>query len=210
MLPLMRIEPIDDVDLGEGPWGAIVATSANACRAVAAHPDIAELQPLPFFAVGARTAQAAAEAGFSDIMSAQGGLAELISLVLHRLAGTNLPLLYLAGADRSGDLVGVLGSRGFKVHMAVLYRAVAETGLPPAARAALAAGEIDGVLHFSARTAQAFLSAAEAAGLQSRSLKIQHYCLSAQVASPLVAAGATAVHIASAPNESALVDLLKP
>ena len=207
VLPLMRIEPVADVDLGCEPWGAVVVTSANACRAIAAHPEVARLRPLRLFAVGARTAQAAEQAGFSNIVSAAGGLSELISVLLEQIADRSLPLLYLAGTDRSGDLAGVMATRGFTVRTLVVYRAVAETTLPPAVQARLAAGEIDGVLHFSARSAHAFLAAAAAADLLSRSLKIQHYCLSAQVASPLVAAAAAAIHIAPAPNEQALVDL---
>jgi hypothetical protein len=39
-------------------------------------------------------------------------------------------------------------------------------------------------------------------------MKIRHFCLSAQVAAPLAAAGATTVDIAGAPNEAALLALI--
>jgi len=35
--PMLRIEPVA-ADLGAGPWEAVLITSANAARAVAAHP----------------------------------------------------------------------------------------------------------------------------------------------------------------------------
>ena len=35
--PLLRIEPAADAKIGEGPWAAILITSANAAHAIAAH-----------------------------------------------------------------------------------------------------------------------------------------------------------------------------
>jgi hypothetical protein len=64
------------------------------------------------------------------------------------------------------------------------------------------------VLHYSARTAGAFIAAAAAAGVTDSAMKIRHFCLSAQVATPLVAAGAATVDIAAAPNEAALLALI--
>lgn len=206
-MPLMRIEPIADADIGAGPWGAVIATSANACRVIAAHKNIAALRGLPLFAVGRRTAQAAEAAGFSAVISADGALDALAALVIGRITDKSLPLLYLAGADRAGDLAGALAARGLRVHTVVVYRAIMETQIPPTLYARLQAGEIDGVLHFSARSVQAFLAAVTAAGLLPRTLKIQHYCLSAQVAAPLAAAGAVDIRIAESPNERALVDM---
>jgi uroporphyrinogen-III synthase len=63
-------------------------------------------------------------------------------------------------------------------------------------------------LHYSARTAGAFIAAAQAAGIMDSAIKLRHFCLSAQVAAPLAAAGAAAVEIAAAPNEVALFALI--
>ena len=135
--PLLRIEPIADVDLG-GNWIALVLTSANAVRAIAAHPRYAALKNLPVFAVGERSAQAAREIGFADVTSADGDATDLAGLVVERVGeGT---LLYLAGEDRAGDLAGDLAAHGLDVRMAVVYRAVPAPSLPDQARAALAAG----------------------------------------------------------------------
>jgi uroporphyrinogen-III synthase len=206
-MPLLRIEPVD-AELGEGPWGAVLVTSANACRAIAAHKRIAELTGLPLFAVGRRTAQAARVAGFSQVCSADGEVGDLARLVSGTLADTAAPLIYLAGAERAGDLEGALAAAGFAVRTRVVYRAVAQTALSGPARAALANGEIDAVLHFSRRTAEAFLAAAAAAGLTARSLEIRHYCLSRQVAAALAAAGAADLRIAAEPHERALLEML--
>jgi uroporphyrinogen-III synthase len=208
VMPLLRIEPVADAELGPGPWAAVLLTSANACRALAAHKNFAGLAGLPAFAVGARTAAAARAAGFSDVVSADGDVAALTRLVAARLSDKSLPLLYAAGETRAGDLAGALSAQGFAVRTVVVYRAVAATELTPAICARLAAGGIDAVLHFSRRSAEAFLVAMAAADLLSRSLKIQHYCLSAQVAAPLAAAGVADIRIASAPHERALFEML--
>ena len=92
--PLLRLELIAEADLGAGPWGGIVITSANALRAIAAHPRKAELLALPLFAVGRRSADAAQAAGFAEVLSADGDATDLARLVAAR-ADRGRPLLYL-------------------------------------------------------------------------------------------------------------------
>lgn len=208
IMPLLRIEPVADAELGAGPWGAVLVTSANACRVLAAHKNIAGLIGLPAFAVGARTAAAARAAGFSEVVSADRDVAELARLVATRMSGTSLPLLYPAGEERAGNLEAALAAHGFTVRMVIVYRAIAAQRIPPDISARLAAGGIDAALHFSRRSAEAFMAVVEAANLLSRSLKIQHYCLSVQVAAPLEAAGAATIRIAPEPHERALLDML--
>ena len=207
---LLRMEVIADAELGGGPWSAVVVSSANALRAVAAHPRRAALSRLPLFAVGRRTAAAARTAGFLEVTAAGGDVRELAQCLREwrrdEDAGRH-PLLYLAGEDRSGDLAGALAADGRIVHTAVVYRAIKTDKFPPAVAAALAAGQIDGVLHFSRRSAEAYLDCARAAALLDQALAVTHYCLSAQIAEPLTAAGAKSIHIAARPEEAALVEL---
>lgn len=127
-----------------------------------------------------------------------------------RQSGSGLPLLYCAGEDRAGDLPGSLQARGLRVDTACVYRAAMVADLAPDVRAALAAASIDAVLHYSARTAAAFVAAATAAGIRDLSIQARHLCLSAQVAAPLAAAGAGAIDVASKPNEHALFALIAP
>jgi uroporphyrinogen-III synthase len=201
--PLMHIEAIADTPVGNGPWGAILITSANAAQAIAAHGRHRELCAVPVFAVGTRSTQAMRMAGFADVTSADGDVNDLADLIAARIK-PGAPLLYLAGGDRAGDLAADLQTRGFRVHTAVVYRAVAASTLPATVAEALA-GDIDGVLHFSRRSAQAYVDAAANAGLLAIALKPAHYCLSAQVAEPLAAAGAAIIRIAPEPAEAALI-----
>ncbi len=207
VVPLLRIEPEPHADLGAGPWGGVVITSVNAVRAVAAHPRKAELTARPLFAVGTRSAQAARAAGFAEVASADGNAADRARLVAAR-ADRSRPLLYLAGEDRAADLESMLAADGLALRTVVVYRAVIETAMPRHIRDALAAGAIDGVLHYSRRSAEAFGVLALAAGIDLKSLKTQHYCLSAQVAETLRQDGIAAVAVAARPDEAALLALV--
>jgi uroporphyrinogen-III synthase len=207
LAPLLRVEAIA-CDLGDAAYGAVVMTSANAARAVAAHPSRAALAALPAFTVGRRTAEAARSAGFADVRSADGDKADLAALIRVDYEGERGPLLYLAGEDRAGELD--LSASGVAVVTAVIYRAVATERFPAAAAAALAAGAIDGVLHFSRRSAEAYLTCGNRAGLLASALAPLQLCLSAAVAEPLAAAGAASIRIASRPDEAVMLELVGP
>jgi len=204
--PLLRIEPLAGAAIGPGPWAAVLATSANVARAIAGHAKRPDLIGLPVFAVGERSAQAMRTLGCVNVISASGNAGDLARIVAAHL---NPParLLYLAGEQRSGDLGGELRAKGFAVETVAIYRAVTADILPPEAAAALAGG-IDGVLHFSRRSAEAYVEAARAAGLLESALRPAHFCLSAQVAAPLQTAGGRIVRVARAPAEAALLDLI--
>ena len=207
VMPLLRIEPVVHAQIGAGPFGALLVTSANAATAVARQARFAELRALPVFAVGDRTAEAMRAVGFVDVASAQGDVSDLAALVAARCKPGG-SLLYLTGADRSGDLTGVLSGRGFAVKTAVVYRAVATGAPPPEALAAMRPG-FDGVLHFSRRTSEAYVDVARAGGLPGDALKAPvHFCLSAQVAEPLIEAGAGDTRVAAEPTEAALLALI--
>jgi len=207
LAPLLRIEPVA-AKFGRGPFAGVLTTSANAARAVAAHARLGELHALPVYTVGRRSAEAARAAGFTTVRSAAGDAHALIAVVAKEQAKTGGPLLYLAGEDRSVDLAAELARHGVTVRTAIVYRAATAERLPPPAHKAIAAGQIDGVLHYSSRSAAAFVRCANAAGMRPRALALTHFCLSAQVAAPLAAAGAASICIAPRPDEDALIDLV--
>jgi uroporphyrinogen-III synthase len=202
----MQIEPIADSAIDGGPWAAILVTSANAARAIAAHARLGLLIELPVFAVGERSAQAMRAAGFTEAIAAGGAVSDLARLVVARMK-RGASLLYLAGEERSGELAGDLRGQGFAVTTIVVYRAVAEAVLPPVAVDVLGSG-IDGVLHFSRRSAEAYVNAARASGVLASALRPAQFCLSAQIAEPLESAGAATIRIAPQPTEAALVELI--
>ena len=210
--PMLRFEPVPFQDDADARYGAVIVTSANALRAIAPHLDASRLLKLPLFAVGEHTASAARDAGFVEVISASSDATALRDLVLAGVKARRLkkasPLLYLAGADLARDLAGELGEKGFTVVTHTTYRMMPAASLPREVCDALVANRIDAVLHYSRRSARAFLDAARSAGVEISTLALPQCCISAAVASILRDAGATHVSAASQPDENALFEAL--
>jgi len=205
--PLSEIELLSTADANNGPWSAIVLTSANGLSGITSTFGWdKKWHGIPIFAVGDVTAKAARAMGFVDVTSAHGDINNLIDLIAARLKPP-ARLLYLAGEDRAGDLAGALRGKDLEVDLVVVYRFSKPRILPDLAAAALN-GELDAVLHFSRAAAEAFLNAARNSNLLELGLtKPVHFCISDQVAAPLRQAGAARIKVAARPNQDALLEL---
>jgi uroporphyrinogen-III synthase len=200
---LLAVAPVA-FDPPPGEFAAAAVTSANAPRALAANPAVAKLKSLPLFALGAHSASAAREAGFSRVETAGGDARALGEMLVRRLpAGARV--LYLAGEDRARDLAALTAN--IAIETLVVYRAKAAERFADATAAKLRAHEFDAVLHFSPRSAATFVALVRQARLESALHSPRHLCLSAAVAAVLAAAGARA-EIAPRPEEAALLALL--
>ncbi len=212
LAPMLRFEPVAFHDDGDARYGAVIVTSANALRGIAPHLEGSRLLKLPLFAVGEHTAAAAHRAGFDNVIPANGDAASLRDSVLASVKAKELkkasPLLYLAGADLARDLAGELDERGFTVVTHTTYRMIPVSSLPREACEAFAASGIEAVLHYSRRSARAFLDAARAGGVEISALAIPQCCISAAVASVVRDAGATQVLAAASSDENALFEVL--
>jgi uroporphyrinogen-III synthase len=210
--PMLRLEPAAFHDDMNARYSAVVATSANALRAIEPHLKGHRLLELPLFAVGEHTATAARHAGFTHVISANGEAASLRDCVLASAKAKQLAkastLLYLAGADLSRDLAGELGECGFRVVTQTTYKMVPVASLPRETCEAFAANQVEAVLHYSQRSARAFLDAARGAGVEISALAIPQCCISDNVASVVRDAGATQVLVAASPDENALFEAL--
>ena len=212
LAPMLRFEPVAFHDDEDARYGAVIVTSANALRGIAPHLNGSQLLKLPLFAVGEHTASAAHRAGFDNVIPANGDAASLRDAVLASVKAKELkktsPVLYLAGADLARDLAGELGERGFTVVTHTTYRMIPVSSLPREACDAFAASRIEAVLHYSRRSARAFLEAARAGGVEISALAIPQCCISAAVASVVRDAGAAQVMAAVSSNENALFEVL--
>jgi uroporphyrinogen-III synthase len=214
LAPMLRFEPVPfDIDEDEA-FAGIVLTSANAARAAEASKLAARLRKLPVFAVGDHTAAVAREAGFSDVLSAGADGATLRELIVERVAARSGKsargaLLYLAGENLSRDLGRELALHGLTLVTKTAYRMAAVHSLPPDVGEAFARGGIEAVMHFSARSARAFVEAARDRGLEVGALALAQFCISAHVASVLRDAGAAKIVAAEHPDESHLIDALR-
>jgi uroporphyrinogen-III synthase len=212
LVPMLRFEPVAFHDDTEARYGAVIVSSANALRAMESDLSGGRLLTLPLFAVGERSAEAARRAGFGDVAVADGNATALRDLIVASVRAKRLKkastLLYLAGADLAGDLAGELGERGFTVVTHTTYRMLPVQNLPQEAVDAFAANRIEAVLHYSRRSARAFLDAVRAAGVEISALAIPQCCISEQVASIIRDVGATRVLVARSPDENGLFEAL--
>src|ERR1700738_771888 len=210
--PMLRSEPVAFHDDLDARYGAVIVTSANALRGIEPHLAGSRLLKLPLFAVGEHTASAAQSAGFDNVIAATGDAAGLRDFVLAGVKAKELKktttLLDLAGADLARDLAGELGERGFTVVTHTTYRMIPVANLPREARDAFAASRIEAVLHYSRRSARAFLEAARSGGVEISALALPQCCISSAVAAVLRDAGATQVTAAAEADENALFEAL--
>jgi uroporphyrinogen-III synthase len=211
--PMLRFEPFAFSDDAEVPYGGTIVTSANAIRAVQSYLVKSPLLKLPLFAVGERTAAAASAAGFGKVISAAGDAAALRELIVEAAKAKKLkkksPLLYLAGEELARDLPGELREQGFEVVTHIAYRMVPAKRLPSEVVDGFAAGRIEAVLHYSRRSARAFVEAARTGGVEISALALPQCCISAAVAEIVREAGAGKVTVAAKPDENALFEALR-
>jgi uroporphyrinogen-III synthase len=189
----------------EGRFDALVAASPRAFHALR-EADRARVATIPLHAVGARAARAAREVGFA----LAGEPAVDAAALAERLARTLPPgarVIYLAGRDRKPTLEAALAAAGLAVQAVELY--VAEARAAWSTREARAVADCDGALHYSRRTAALAVALAARAGLAERFRAIDHFCLSADVAAPLLADGAERVVCADAADEAHLMAALE-
>jgi uroporphyrinogen-III synthase len=210
LAPLLRFEALPLRHDDSVRYAGVIATSANALRAIRSHPLSGELIELPVYAVGGRTTEAARNAGFANVVSADGDVTALHKLIVKAIPKRDrkVPLLYLSGSDIAGDIVTSLARDGIVATPLIVYRMIPVTDLSDSIRGAFAAQTIDAVLHYSARSAAAFVAAVRGAALEIAALAVPQVCISESVARVLREAGATRLVVAEKPQETAVFDAL--
>jgi uroporphyrinogen-III synthase len=207
LAPLLTIEFMGAVPLQLEGAKALIATSRNALRALVSHPERGEALGLPLFAVGEGTAREAQELGFADVTIGPGTGAELVALIRDEFRPERGPLVHLAGENLAFDLKGALERQGFTVRRAVLYRATRTREFPVDVADALQAGELDGVILMSPRTAKTFAALHAGLGPVNQARRLVCFCLSEAVADEVMARGFE-VRVAANPREEDVLALL--
>jgi uroporphyrinogen-III synthase len=200
--PLLHAETLSTTLPPADGFAAVAATSTNALRALDDRGELQRYLKLPLFAVGNRTAALARSLGFTDVVSADGNLRDLIAMLAK--AGIAGPVFYPAAREQSGDLAKALAPHGLLVITAAVYRMQPAAALSDAARATLDSGAIAAALFYSRRTAETF--ATLGAGLRDKA-RLGVLCLSEAVAEPLLAAHFVRVGLADHPSEEAMLSL---
>lgn len=203
--PLLRIVfedgPAPELDDAQ----ALLFTSANGVRAFARRSD---RRDLPVYAVGDATAEAARTAGFGQVESAGGDVADLAALVRRRCDPGAGVLFHAAGSAIAGDLAGLLGGAGYAVRRVALYRAEKTATLDDTVRKALAGDDVDFGLFFSPRSAAGFATLVSEAGIADSCSGVVAVCLSDAVAAAFGPLAWRRVAVAAEPNQAALLAAL--
>lgn len=205
--PLLSLEYLGDAALDLDGLQALIITSRNALRALAAHKQLAEALKVPVLAVGDATAHAAQELGFREVTIGLGTGAALAGLIKQELEPKEGPLLYLTGDVIAFDLGAALEAHGFTVRKTMLYQGAPVSELPAEALAMLKDGKIDGVILMSPRTARIFAGLLAKHGVAATGNCPICYCLSEAIAEELTPLGFV-VRVAATPREEDVLALL--
>lgn len=203
--PLLTVNFHDGPELDLNNIQAVVASSANGVRALAART---KRRDICVYAVGPQTANAARRAGFSRVKNAQGNAADLARAIVGWTSPEKGALLHAAGTQVEGVLDKALVASGFTVRVAHLYQVDALAELPAVAREELAAGTLDAALLYSPRSARIFARCVVKAGLSAAATKLVAACISEAAATALSPLTMHEIRLAERPNQESLLDCL--
>ncbi|HEV7463326.1 MAG TPA: uroporphyrinogen-III synthase [Methyloceanibacter sp.] len=207
LAPLLAIEFVSGVTLGLAGAQALIVTSRNALRALASHRELEAARKLPLFAVGEATASAATKLGFAKVTQGPGTASGLPGLIGGTLSPEDGPLVHLAAETVAFELEAALRVEGFSLRQPVLYRALPARDFPAEALRLLKAGELDGAILMSPRTAKTFVQLLDRHGVVTQGKRVVCYCLSEAVAEVLAPLGIW-VRVAANPREEDVLALL--
>ena len=183
---------------------ALIVTSSRAIEALGHAGLLADLASVPIFCVGQASGRAAVAAGFRQVKIAGGDVGSLLrSVVAAKPEGR---VLYAAGVERSGNLVGELENYGILSDLQEVYRMVAVKGFSSQVHTYISGGKIDCALFYSPRSLKVFLQNCHLEKVADFLNSMKVLCISERVAS--LAKPFSQVSIAEAPTEEALFSLL--
>ncbi|RUM98393.1 uroporphyrinogen-III synthase [Pseudaminobacter arsenicus] len=186
---------------------AVAVTSVNAIRH--APPDlIAGLAGYRCFAVGAKTAAAVREAGFSSVLEGPGDAAGLAGMIAGEARPGTL-VAYLTGRVRLEAFESGLAKAGMRTFAIETYDTLAMDYSTTELAGELGNHRIDAVLLYSSKSAQAVTAIISRAEWDFHFAETRYFCLSARIAAKLQGAVPDKVSIAVEPTEGALLALLE-
>ncbi len=204
LAPMLSIQPVKGMP-PPGPYDAAIVTSASV--AIAAE-RLDAFRTMRTFAVGQQCGLALQEIGFTDVIAGDGDAADLAGLIIMSMPRGSR-LLVIAGRDRKDDMDAALSLAGHRLAIWTVYAAEPATDLTAAVVNRINTGQIDAVLHYSARSARTFATVARRNGLIPALGLIPQICLSPDVAEPLREAGIHRIGVADRPDERSLLDELE-
>lgn len=200
--PMLEIVPLSTPLPDLSKYQALAFTSAQGVRVLAARTDDRSLQ---VYAVGEATANAAREAGFKNIVTADGDLGALNRLLMQVKAHDNRPVLHVCGIHTAGEVI----AKEFTVERLPLYEAKAADTLSADCLEALDEGAFDVALFFSPRTGRTFAELLQKYGRTQAAASINALCLSDSVVESVESLPWRSVRAASTPDMAGITALLE-
>ena len=185
---------------------ALVVTSKNGVRALDALVTDEMRKKATVFTVGDATAALASNAGFMSVTSASGTVDDLVDLI----AGKKLAQVhYICGRDRNDGLETKLQRLGILIKSAERYHADFASCLNEEAIKAFKNQDIDGVLLYSTRSAEAFNHLLKANKVSYSTKQMTYFCLAKAITSVLDREMGIHAVVADRPNEQSLYDAIE-
>jgi uroporphyrinogen-III synthase len=196
----------------KSPHAAILLTSAEAIRCLRRlGPVLDPYLSEPVFTVGKVTAQAARDAGFTEVYASSGGGLELAAMVAGFFAARGLPvepMLYLTGVKRSPDLEEALGALGIACAVAEIYAMLPIAYSLDEQQTWLVNRPVDAVFFYSRENARTFFALDVFQTSRDALKKTLFFCLSRNIAHAVPAEFKHSVVVSQNPDEDELIDLL--
>ena len=198
-VPVLRVEGLPAIASDEQP-DAIVFTSVNGVRH---HSICPALLDIPVFAVGDRTAESAAHAGYTHVASAAGDVLDLERLIVQSLPRGSR-LLHFSAHRSAGDLTGNLRRKGYLATRKPVYETRDVAGAKLLASLP-APHEINGILIHSPRAGHVVKRCLERTSRPFRGIV---YCISDAAAAPFEGKQAMDIRVAARPDEASMLALI--
>lgn len=179
---------------------ALIATSRNGLRALAASSSLGQAQSLPLFAVGPGTAAAAKALGFQHVIKGPGTGRQLVSFIVERTDVNGGPLLHLSGDVLAYDFAAELSRLGYHVLRPIVYETEPANRFSGSTATRIANGYIEGVLLLSPRTAAIYTRLIKLHDLTASAREMTYFCISEATAAELKEIDPAKVEIAAEPN----------
>ncbi len=198
------------LDFDPEPLGAaevLIITSVASLRALQERGVINDLLRKPLYCVGEQTANRALAAGFETVLETAQTGEELAGKIIAS-GRREAPLVHIMGEHMAFDIVGVLALEGFSVESVTVYSMDACPEFSPAIDAMLKAGDVDGVILMSPRTAEIYVSLCHRHGIADCAKSPLYFCLSKNVAAKLASLEPDHMRVPAKPNRKALLELL--
>ncbi len=185
----------------------LIITSGSSLRALEERGVANGILGKPLYCVGEQTANRALAAGFKTVLEIADTGEELARKIIAS-GGRDALLVHIMGEHMAFDIVGSLANEGFPIQSVTVYSMEACADLPPSVDALMRAGELDGVILMSPRTAEIYVSLCHRHRILDYAKTPLYLCISENVAAKLASLKPNHMRVSAKPNRKALLELL--